>query len=90
MGDVGMGFAYLCSCCCCGQPGTDPGPDGSQFRRAQRDPREQLVDRDFMKRDYKKDKHGNLQQIQPGSASQMVNPTGRRGPDNSTFGKAGG
>ncbi|KAJ8074508.1 hypothetical protein PM082_015409 [Marasmius tenuissimus] len=71
MGDVGMGFAYLCTCYCCGANANDPGPDGSRMGKAKKDPREQLIDKEFMKRDYKMDKDGRLHQNQPSSSSQM-------------------
>ncbi|KAJ8074539.1 hypothetical protein PM082_015441 [Marasmius tenuissimus] len=60
MSDLGMGLAYLCSCYCCGASANDSGPDGSHIGKPRKDPREQLVDQEFMKRDYTMDKHGHL------------------------------
>ncbi|KAK1221795.1 hypothetical protein PQX77_015389 [Marasmius sp. AFHP31] len=42
--------------------------------KARKDPSEQLVDKEFMKRDYKLDKDGRLHQNQPSSSSPMEIP----------------
>ncbi|KAI3605521.1 hypothetical protein WG66_005933 [Moniliophthora roreri] len=71
MGDLGMGIAYLCSCCFCCKD--DPGPEGNQISNTKPDPRERLVDEEFMKRDYKRDKDGHIR-VQPSTSSEMMPP----------------
>ncbi|KAJ3772390.1 hypothetical protein FB446DRAFT_52980 [Lentinula raphanica] len=56
MGDVSMGFAYLCGCF----KDTDPGPEGSQISRTNKHPKENDIKREFMKRDYRRDKDGRF------------------------------
>ncbi|KAF9257930.1 hypothetical protein L218DRAFT_990822 [Marasmius fiardii PR-910] len=92
MGDVSMGIAYLCSCCCCCND-NDPGPEGSRIGKAWKDPRERLVDEEFMRRSYTRDANGHIHQTQPSGSSQMVNPVVGRpsemGPDEGGGGKSG-
>ncbi|KAK7025967.1 hypothetical protein VNI00_015796 [Paramarasmius palmivorus] len=83
MGDIAMGFAYLCGGCCCCRD--DPGPEGNQISRPQAHPRERLVDQEFMKRDYKRDKDGHIR-MQPSTSSDMALP----GTSNSAIAAKGG
>ncbi|KAF9523722.1 hypothetical protein CPB83DRAFT_862361 [Crepidotus variabilis] len=73
MSDCGAAMAYLCrTCCCLIQREGEVTPDGSHFRSAgKRDPREKLVEDEFMARSYRKDKSGRLH-VQPAPTAPMT------------------
>uniref|UniRef100_A0A0W0EYF6 chitin deacetylase n=1 Tax=Moniliophthora roreri TaxID=221103 RepID=A0A0W0EYF6_MONRR len=62
-------FAVAAVLCC----KDDPGPEGNQISNTKPDPRERLVDEEFMKRDYKRDKDGHIR-VQPSTSSEMMPP----------------
>ncbi|KAJ3515020.1 hypothetical protein NLJ89_g2014 [Agrocybe chaxingu] len=73
MSDLGIGVVYLCKTCCCIRD-AEVTPDGSHFRsHAKRDPREQLVDDEFMARNYHQDASGHFHS-EPTPTSSMLLP----------------
>ncbi|EAU91827.1 hypothetical protein CC1G_04594 [Coprinopsis cinerea okayama7 len=56
MGKLALALAYLCGCGC-----IEPTDDTSQFKsRAKEDPREQMIDAEFMARNYTRDASGHF------------------------------
>ncbi|CAA7263059.1 unnamed protein product [Cyclocybe aegerita] len=73
MSDLAIGLAYLCKTCCCIRD-AEVTPDGSRFRsHPKRDPREQLVDDEFMARNYHQDASGHFHS-EPTPTSSMLLP----------------
>ncbi|KAF8882064.1 hypothetical protein CPB85DRAFT_1339784 [Mucidula mucida] len=80
MGDISMGVAYILSCCCCCHLAGDPGVDGTgPARKSKRDPREEIVDRQFKSKMYTRDDGGQIH-VQPTPGPRMVGSAMGGGP----------